>query len=285
MGWVRVCAHLVFSLLFYAYSNHIKSLLQNRYDDYNWDAVGWGLSYLGNVASCPNIPPDGRGVPEQFWNCAEVRILDQPSVEACAGRATTVVDIPSLNSSTGGGDSGVTTQAPPTSIASSTVATTGGTSTTTSQAPPSGNNYNYCGLTWTDANDSCGQPCPGGQNSECEGNSFCFADATDCPDIYMEPNGGGGGDPSGSCGGGNVGNGICADTSLCCSQFGWCDITAEHCGAGCNSGPCLAQQRQGPLLPSHHTPLVHPITTHLLKLREKIPVLLPTWAIGKLVHH
>ena len=41
--------------------------------------------------------------------------------------------------------------------------------------------------------------------------------------------GGIGGGSDGTCGGGNVGNGICADTNLCCSQFGFCGLSAEHC--------------------------------------------------------
>ena len=41
----------------------------------------------------------------------------------------------------------------------------------------------------------------------------------------------------GTCGGGNVGNGICLNEGECCSQFGWCGITAEHCG-GTIFGTC-----------------------------------------------
>jgi len=219
---------------------------------------------LGNVASCPNIPPDGRGVPEQFWNCAEVRILDLPSVEACAGRATTIVDIPSLNSSTGGGDSGggggsgVTTQAPPTSIASSTtVATTGGTqgSTTTSQ----GGSHNYCGLTWADANDSCGQPCPGGQNSECTEGGFCFADATNCPDIYMEPYDGDGGSYN-YCGA------TWADADASCSRAcpGGVDecLPGDKCFADAESCPQVPQgSTASPIPPPAPTPPATPYPT------------------------
>jgi hypothetical protein len=36
----------------------------------------------------------------------------------------------------------------------------------------------------------------------------------------------------GSCGNGNRGDGICAD-GTCCSQFGYCGITAEHCAGTC----------------------------------------------------
>mmetsp|Transcript_4306 Transcript_4306/g.12009 ORF Transcript_4306/g.12009 Transcript_4306/m.12009 type:complete len:276 (-) Transcript_4306:380-1207(-) len=38
------------------------------------------------------------------------------------------------------------------------------------------------------------------------------------------------------CGGGQVGSGACADSSLCCSEWGWCGTSAGHC-AGVPSGP------------------------------------------------
>ena len=41
----------------------------------------------------------------------------------------------------------------------------------------------------------------------------------------------------GTCGGGNVGNGVCLNEGECCSQFGWCGVTAEHCG-GSIFGTC-----------------------------------------------
>jgi len=64
--------------------------------------------------------------------------------------------------------------------------------------------------------------------------------------------------PSTSCGGGSVGNGICADTSLCCSQYGYCDITPEHCGAGCISGPCTSPTTPGPTPPITPSPTRSP---------------------------
>ncbi len=33
----------------------------------------------------------------------------------------------------------------------------------------------------------------------------------------------------GTCGNGKVGNGVCAN-KMCCSQYGWCGITSNHCG-------------------------------------------------------
>lgn len=38
------------------------------------------------------------------------------------------------------------------------------------------------------------------------------------------------------CGNGNVGNGACVDGS-CCSEFGWCGTSAEHCGTADDTPP------------------------------------------------
>lgn len=35
------------------------------------------------------------------------------------------------------------------------------------------------------------------------------------------------------CGGGFVGTWSCADSTLCCSQFGYCGTSSSQCGAGC----------------------------------------------------
>lgn len=31
---------------------------------------------------------------------------------------------------------------------------------------------------------------------------------------------------------------LCSSRSLCCSKWGFCGMTTEHCGAGCQSGAC-----------------------------------------------
>ena len=54
-------------------------------------------------------------------------------------------------------------------------------------------------------------------NSFCEGNLGSFGSTSE---TYSE---------SGMCGGGNRGDGVCEDTSLCCSQWGWCGNIREHC--------------------------------------------------------
>ncbi|GIM08109.1 hypothetical protein Vretimale_12202 [Volvox reticuliferus] len=40
------------------------------------------------------------------------------------------------------------------------------------------------------------------------------------------------------CGGGFIGTGVCADTSLCCSEFGYCGLTEMNCGARCSTDCC-----------------------------------------------
>ena len=54
-----------------------------------------------------------------------------------------------------------------------------------------------------------------------------------------------------NCGGGDVGNGICADPSLCCSQWGWCGSSAEHCEGSPPTGPTAA-----PVAPPPTEPIV-----------------------------
>eukprot|EP00957_Ditylum_brightwellii_P041351 3131036-Ditylum_brightwellii.AAC.1 len=48
-----------------------NSCIYTGYREYTWP-VGWEVSET--IPECQNIPHDGNGVPEQFWNCAEVTI-------------------------------------------------------------------------------------------------------------------------------------------------------------------------------------------------------------------
>lgn len=45
----------------------------------------------------------------------------------------------------------------------------------------------------------------------------------------------------GTCGGGNVGNGVCYSNKLCCSQFGYCGDTPDYCAEG-NRAPMPPQK-------------------------------------------
>mmetsp|Transcript_5973 Transcript_5973/g.12955 ORF Transcript_5973/g.12955 Transcript_5973/m.12955 type:complete len:657 (+) Transcript_5973:174-2144(+) len=52
------------------------------------------------------------------------------------------------------------------------------------QAGPCGGgagNYNYCGLSWFDASNTCGTSCYEGDDTPCSGSATCYADATACP--------------------------------------------------------------------------------------------------------
>jgi len=58
---------------------------------------------------------------------------------------------------------------------------------------------------------------------------------------------------TGTCGGGQIGNGVCADPTLCCSQYGWCDISPAHCA---DSPPTPPPQPVAPPPPTPPTPPV-----------------------------
>ena len=51
--------------------------------------------------------------------------------------------------------------------------------------PEDEESYNYCGISYADANSKCTTSCPSGMDSECPDNESCFADATGCPPTTM----------------------------------------------------------------------------------------------------
>jgi len=44
---------------------------------------------------------------------------------------------------------------------------------------------NYCGTTWSNANNSCLKPCPDGNAEICPGDEKCWADLTSCPSMEV----------------------------------------------------------------------------------------------------
>jgi len=66
-------------------------------------------------------------------------------------------------------------------------------------------------------------------------------------------------DLQGACGGGNRGNEICADPSLCCSEFGWCGSTAEYCDGTDPSSP--TEPMPAPITPLPPLAPVAPLST------------------------
>mmetsp|Transcript_18470 Transcript_18470/g.38287 ORF Transcript_18470/g.38287 Transcript_18470/m.38287 type:complete len:838 (+) Transcript_18470:89-2602(+) len=109
---------------------------------------------------------------------------------------------------------------------------------------------NYCGSSWLDAVSKCQQPCPTGAPSECAPGETCFA-GTPCTEVTpqtppptnvptplptpetvvpaAEPLSVSAGGATETCGNGSIGNGICPIPSECCSQYGFCGTSADHC--------------------------------------------------------
>ena len=56
-----------------------------------------------------------------------------------------------------------------------------------------------------------------------------------------------------TCGRGNRGNGKCLNDQECCSPWGWCGVTLDHCGVGCLGGPCYKSRTVPKVLPSDFT--------------------------------
>eukprot|EP00554_Chaetoceros_debilis_P007329 CAMPEP_0194076696 /NCGR_PEP_ID=MMETSP0149-20130528/3460_1 /TAXON_ID=122233 /ORGANISM="Chaetoceros debilis, Strain MM31A-1" /LENGTH=1024 /DNA_ID=CAMNT_0038757527 /DNA_START=190 /DNA_END=3264 /DNA_ORIENTATION=+ len=59
------------------------------YDAYPFPAANW---YSAGLPTCPYIPPDGVGVPEQFWNCGEIFIEGDSSPSPPITMAPSEVD-------------------------------------------------------------------------------------------------------------------------------------------------------------------------------------------------
>jgi len=64
----------------------------------------------------------------------------------------------------------------------------------------------------------------------------------------------------GTCGNGNVGNGICSDTTLCCSEWGWCGTTDAHC-SGSNPSPVASPVTPEPTRSPSASPTIFVVET------------------------
>ena len=96
------------------------------YDTYNWP-VGF---YPGNLPTCSQpLPEDGRGVPEQFWNCAELKISNE-----CDGPEVTTSTSTTTSSSSSSTSSSSTTNGTGATVTTSATST----SSSTTNSPPSG---------------------------------------------------------------------------------------------------------------------------------------------------
>lgn len=195
-----------------------NSCMDEGYDTYAWP----DYFYPGNIPVCDVIPPDGRGVPEQFWNCAEVEIkvsngcgtsspdtalpttmpivspiimpTSPPSMGSTLVNATSMPSYqPSINPTT-----------PPTKQK-------GDTTTTTSTAV----NTRATVTTTTSTSTSTSSP-----------NSICKAESVSCG-------------PANPCANGS-----------CCSQWGHCGISEDYCGECCQNGNCWESPPSSTVSPS-----------------------------------
>jgi len=60
-----------------------NSCKHEGYADYEFPS-SWGsdVNNYKQMEDCENVPPDGNGVPEQFWNCGEVKIERKPGSDS-----------------------------------------------------------------------------------------------------------------------------------------------------------------------------------------------------------
>ncbi|KAJ3228636.1 hypothetical protein HDU78_009657 [Chytriomyces hyalinus] len=98
--------------------------------------------------------------------------------------------------------------------------------------------YNRCGSDFYNARDSCMNGCS--VDADCEGELKCFNTGEPCPEA------GSGSSNGENCGGGSWGNGICDDTSLCCSQWGYCGTGSEFCSSTGNDWIAPQEASQQP---------------------------------------
>jgi hypothetical protein len=197
-----------------------NSCLPKGYTQYPFPS-GWSP---GNLPLCPDVYQDSGGLPEQFWNCADVRI------NSSSGGSPTPVPPPS-GATCGGG------------IRGNGVCARGGECCS---------QWGWCG---TSSAHCSGQPtspspppptptppsrgtCGGGSrgNGACASGGECCSQWGWCGTSSAHCSGQPPPSPTpappqaGTCGGGNKGNGACANGAECCSQWGWCGTSSAHCG-------------------------------------------------------
>mmetsp|Transcript_51720 Transcript_51720/g.155230 ORF Transcript_51720/g.155230 Transcript_51720/m.155230 type:complete len:383 (-) Transcript_51720:162-1310(-) len=152
--------------------------------------------------------------PEQFWNCAEIRVTP------AGGPLPPTPTSPTPPSPT-----------PPSPTPPSPTPLS---PTPPSPTPPSPTlpvkRANMCGVSWPDASNKCGTPCPTGNSTVCPAGEHCYAN------INIENCGGGGQQP-----GRSPGNDPSRDYGISISaRCGKDELHArETCGRACtNNGKC-----------------------------------------------
>ncbi|KAJ3224886.1 hypothetical protein HDU81_008268 [Chytriomyces hyalinus] len=119
--------------------------------------------------------------------------------------------------------------------------------------------YNRCGSDFYNARDSCSNGCS--VDADCAGELKCYKTLEPCPSGSSES----GSSNGENCGGGSWGNGICDDSSLCCSQWGYCGTGYEFCTSTGNdwivpeeTSPASSPEQPQPEQPQEQQPQEQP---------------------------
>jgi hypothetical protein len=75
------------------------------------------------------------------------------------------------------------------------------------------------------------------------------------------------------CGGGSIGNGICANPALCCSKWGYCGSTIDYCSV--TAPTPVSAPVASPIVTPIKVPVTTPITAPV-KIPVKTPIVSPT---------
>lgn len=142
--------HLVLLQWHYISGN---SCTAEGYNDYTFPTE-WGNVRYSHLPVCDNIPEDGDGSPEQFWNCAEISVTSEGISLAPTTAAPVVPTAPATPSPS----------AAPVTPPPSTPAPTGeGINISTSSR---------CGVSELDARANCGVECS--TTADCADNQWCW---------------------------------------------------------------------------------------------------------------
>ena len=250
------------------------------YEQYTWPA-NWG-NMDSPISKC--IAPAYSSA-EQFWNCAEVKIVDigQPTTTPAPTPPTatvvpTVAKTPAptvkltpapvlatgqptptqapMPPSTTAAPTATLTPAPTVKVTAAPVPTPAPQISSTSfpVVTPIVKVGNFCGTSWANAGLKCSISCNDGNSTVCNAGEYCYAGVS-CPVATTAPTKAPAVVVVGTCGSGVRGNGICPDAALCCSAWGycgtgspWCDTTAPV-PAPSSVGTCGGGQRGNGICP------------------------------------
>jgi len=139
-----------------------NSCIHKGYKNYDWPR-GWDDNK--DLPTCGKLPKDGDGVPEQFWNCAEVKILPKGSSYSDESSDSSQDEPTNLGFNYGRYSS---------SLESSEA------SDDESYGYDDPRNHYFCGTSWRRAKTKClrnrANHCPEGIDSVCPDGQKCFAD-------------------------------------------------------------------------------------------------------------